>query len=407
MDASLDVAARSAGKLGGDPTMARQFNDQMALDLLVQHGTLTRTQLRRLMGVSHPTALEIVKRLENAGWIGSVDAEAAPRPGPRPVVYGIVRARATVAAVRVRDDQIFAAIGDVAGGPRAGVVSARLDERDLPLQIHEAVGRACEAATLDLGLLQHVVVGLPGTIDRRTGDLGFSWDYPRWRGRLLGSLQSRFDCAVELSSGVQLVALAEGQQLDVEDRSEYALVWLGNGVALTLVIDGKPFRGASGAAGQIGYMPVPGAPVLPIAASTGGFAGDMQGLVGADALLEVANAHQLTFATTVEAVRAAVESPADPTLGAFLDDVARRIATGLAVVAAVVDPGTFVLQGETALAGGEPLAELIETHVRELSPFQARVLTGRIRDREPALEGGLLIARDRARERLWKGGSVT
>src|SRR5262249_29126181 len=42
---------------------------------------------------------------------------------------------------------------------------------------------------------------------------------------------------------------------------DFVLLWLGVGVGLSTVLGGRLHRGAFGAAGEVGWLPLPGAPV--------------------------------------------------------------------------------------------------------------------------------------------------
>ena len=48
----------------GTPRMLRGINDRAALDLLLEHGPLSRTRLGELTGLSKPTASQLLSRLE-------------------------------------------------------------------------------------------------------------------------------------------------------------------------------------------------------------------------------------------------------------------------------------------------------------------------------------------------------
>ena len=398
-----DSQSDADSKLGGNPSMARHLNDRIALELLARHGTLSRTQLRDQMGIAQPTAMEIVRRLERAGFIAPVGEELPTRPGPRAVLYGLVKNQHFVAAARVRDRKVAAVIGDVAGGPGLGTVVRTLDNSPLPDQIVAALDAAVAAAGTDGRAIHRTVVGVPGIVERATGDLGFAWDFTRWRGRLLEPLRAGLTAPVELVNGVDLVALAEGRAPRLETERTFALMWIGHGVGTGLVLGGELYFGSNGAAGQVGYMPVPGAPVLPVTPATGGFSGDLQALIGTAALRDLAREHGLAGSPATLVTRAA--GSREPTLTAFLDEVSRRIAIGLAGITAVMDPGVVVLQGETGVAGGVVLAERVEQHLRTMSPLETRVIAAQLTTGEPELEGGLLLGRGKARQELWGGPS--
>ncbi len=137
---------------------------------------------------------------------------------------------------------------------------------------------------------------------------------------------------------------------------DFVLVWIGVGLGLATVLGGRLHRGVAGAAGEIGYLPVPGAPLPQDVThpATGAF----QSLAGAQAVLPLAAGYGFAESTAGAAVRAAVAAAAagDERGDAFLTELAGRVATGVASVCLVLDPGLVVLGGEVGLAGGTALA---------------------------------------------------
>ncbi|RLQ82712.1 ROK family protein [Mycetocola zhadangensis] len=390
-----DVATRRA------PTITRQVNDRLALDLFAQQGPLSRTQVRDILGVSQPTAIDLIKRLESAGHIQPVGEERQTRPGPRAVLYGLVSGRWFVAGANIRDRKISAAIGDLAGGPALETVVHTVDRRPLPDQIVDAITTSIRQAGIPASSIDRTVVGVPGIVDEATGDLGFSWDLPRWRGRLLEPLRQGIASPLQLLNGVQLAAMSEGQADDLRHRRTFALMWVGTGVGLCLMVNGSPLIGASGAAGEIGYTPVPGAPVLPVRPGGGGFEGDLQSLIGAHGLRSLMTDMGFPAGSPGVLLRRAGHSR-DERLQGYLGEVARRIAVACASIASVVDPGLFVLQGSTSIAGGVPLAARVEEEFRKMSPLDATVITGRHHE-QAELEGALHLGRALARRERWGG----
>lgn len=396
------MASERAGR--GDPRMARQVNDRRALDLFSAHGPMTRTQLRELTGLAQPTIIDLVKRLESAGLIEVAGSSSITRPGPRPLLYGLTRGVAFVAMAHVLDQRVVAATADLAGDETAHpAITEPVAMAELPDQIAGMIERAVEAAGHGGRRPTHVVVSVPGVVDRRSGDLDFSWDLRPWQRRLLGPLQERLGAPVELINGVHLVALAEGRHHGLEDEDEYALVWIGTGLGLSLVAGGRPYAGVGGAAGQIGFMPVPGAPVATVDRSSTTFDGDLQGLLGAAAVQDLAAGFGLARSSVGATVADAVEADG-PLAAHFVTELARRIAVALAVITTVVDPGRFILHGETGLAGGERLAEAVAAQLATMTATGASVTVGRLSDGDDAaLQGARLVAERRARRSAWGG----
>jgi len=67
------------GSIPGQPALLRAINDRAALELLVEHGPLSRAQIGRLTGLSKPTASQLLARLEEAGLVIPI----GPRAGGR------------------------------------------------------------------------------------------------------------------------------------------------------------------------------------------------------------------------------------------------------------------------------------------------------------------------------------
>src|SRR6478752_5553401 len=97
------------------PQMARAINDRLALDLLLEHGTLTAPQLRALTGLSRPTVSDLIERLRVNRLIAVVGESGADRRRPKARVYGIVADRAHVAGVDVRRDTVNVTVADITG----------------------------------------------------------------------------------------------------------------------------------------------------------------------------------------------------------------------------------------------------------------------------------------------------
>ncbi|CAH0145349.1 N-acetyl-D-glucosamine kinase [Microbacterium sp. Bi98] len=396
---SQSTSAESGSRSTATPP--RQIKERKVLDLIAAHGAMSRPQVRDALGIAQPTAIDVFKRLEDAGHIQVVGETRQTRPGPRAILYGLVAGRSFVAGANVRDRRITAALGDIAGGPAVETISRRVDRRPLADQIADAIEVSRLQAGVPLDRMARTVIGVPGIVNPSSGDLGFSWDLPRLEGKLLAPLTAQVPTPVEMLNGVQLAALAEGQFEPLRNRRTFALLWIGAGVGACLMIDGSPIPGASGAAGQIGYTPLPGAPMLPVSPRAGGFDGDLQGLIGAAGLRTLATDLGLPAGAPGTLLRKAVQSINEQSQ-AYLTEVARRIAVACASIASVVDPGLFVLQGATAIAGGAELAQRVEKEFTKMSPLQASVCIGRISE-DPELHGALELGRSKARDNRWGG----
>jgi predicted NBD/HSP70 family sugar kinase len=385
----------------GTPSLLRVLNDRAALDLLLGGELLTRSQISEYTGVSKVTVSQMLTRLEERGLVAIAGEQAGGR-GPNAALYSVVPSSAYVAGLYVESDLVSAAVADVTGR-RVAEVSGNPNGGDDPVElVRGTVERACARAGIEVTRLSALVIGSPGVVDPRTGDPRLAVNLPAWHEGALDALKDAWHKPVVIENDVNLAAMAERADGAAAGADDFVLVWLGVGLGLATILDGRLHRGTAGAAGEIGYLPVHGAPLhtdLRHPAS-GGF----QSLAGGSVVRELAARHGFTAATPAEAVCAAVaaadrsggtDDPAD----AFLGELAHRVAVGVASVCVVLDPGLVVLGGEVGRAGGTALADRVAAAVASIWPSRPRVVPTGVPG-EPVLRGAMLAAVAQARSAL-------
>jgi predicted NBD/HSP70 family sugar kinase len=252
---------------------------------------------------------------------------------------------------------------------------------------------------VDVARLSALVIGSPGVVDPRTGDPRLAVNLPAWHEGALDALRGVLHKPVVIENDVNLAAMAERAAGAATDASDFVLVWLGGGLGLATILGGQLHRGTAGAAGEIGYLPVHGAPLHTDIRhpASGGF----QSQAGGSAVRALAADFGFTAPSAAEAVGAAVAdaSRSQPAASAFLDALAHRVAVGVASVCVVLDPGLVVLGGEVGRAGGTALASRVASRVASVCPARPRVVPTRVPG-EPVLRGAMLAAVDLARAAL-------
>ncbi|MBO0869314.1 MAG: ROK family transcriptional regulator [Micromonosporaceae bacterium] len=385
----------SSTRLPGTPRLLRAINDRAALELLLANGPLTRARLGELTGLSKVTASQLVERLEERGLVARVGELAGGR-GPNAQLYAVVPASAYVVGVDVGPEKVVAACADITGEVAGRVEESTQDTDDPVGVVHNAVIEAARSAKAPMQRVRRVVLGTPGLVDPATGDLSFAYDLPKWQRGLLPKLREDLKRPVSFENDVNLAAVAEADAGAARGVDDFLLLWLGRGVGMAVTLGGRLHRGVSGAAGEIGYAPVHGASVPRDFArrSKGGFRELAQG----DAVRAVAREHGFRAGTVQDAVRAAVAAgtAGDP----VLDELAHRLALGLAAACVVLDPSLVVLAGEVGLAGGATLAQRVEHEVAVIAPVSPRVVVSEGPD-QPVLSGALRTALDATRDEVF------
>jgi predicted NBD/HSP70 family sugar kinase len=382
----------------GTPSLLRELNDRAALELLLTGGPLTRAQLGAHTGLSKVTASQLLARLEDRGLV-QVAGELAGGRGPNAALYGVVPSAAYVAGLHVEHDEVSAGVADVTGRVISQVsVDPNGGENPVEL-VRGAVAAACRPAGVSPDALAALVIGTPGVLDPGTGEPRLAFNLPAWHEGVLDALRCDLGQPVTIENDVNLAAMAERASGAAAGADDFVLVWIGIGIGLAIVLGGRLHRGVGGAAGEIGYLPVPGVP-LPLDVShpaTGAF----QSLIGAQTLVPLAADHGFADATVGGAVGAAIAAAAagEERGSAFLAELAGRVATGVAAICVVLDPGLVVLGGEVGRSGGPALADRVAAEVGRISPARPRVVPTGVSG-DPVLAGAILAGVDQARTDL-------
>ncbi|MCX5037799.1 MULTISPECIES: ROK family transcriptional regulator [Streptomyces] len=400
-----------AGTAGtpGTPRVLRAMNDRAALDLLLEHGPLSRTRIGKLTGLSKPTASQLLARLEAAGLV-LAGGTTEGRPGPGAQLYEVNPAAAYAAGLDVSPDRVLAAVADVTGrtvGRYELPTPGRRPATPVVQQVTDALDGAVKAAGLDRSAVHRLVIGTPGAFDPGTGRLRYASHLPGWHSpTLLDDLAAALPMPVEYENDVNLAAVAEQRLGAARDHEDFVLLWNQEGLGAALVLGGRLHRGWTGGAGEVGFLPVPGAPLVRKVSRTG--SGGFQELAGSQALAGLARELGVTdvpsgpyteVAAALVARAARAEDDDDPHRR-LLQTYATRLATGLASLVSVLDPELVVLSGTSLTAGGEALRDLVRDELEELAASRPRLAVGDVTE-HPVLRGALESALATTRDEVF------
>lgn len=391
----------------GTPRVLRAMNDRAALELLLEHGPLSRTRIGKLTGLSKPTASQLLARLEAAGLVVETGTTEG-RPGPNAQLYAVNPRAAHAAGLDVTPERIRAAVADVTGAV-VGEFELATPGRaghDVVRQVVDALDGAVRDAGLALGDVHRLVIGTPGAFDPATGRLRYASHLPGWHSpTLLEELAVALPMPFEYENDVNLVAIAEQRLGAARGHENFVLLWNETGLGAALVLGGRLHRGFTGGAGEVGFLPVPGTPLVRqvAKANSGGF----QELAGVQAIPRLAKAlgiqtREQPYVETAAGLlaHAAAHHTEDARYAGLLDGYAERLATGLASVVAVLDPELLVLSGEAVTAGGEPLRARVQTQLADLAAARPRLVLATVAP-APVLRGALESALAATRDEVF------
>ncbi|MFF5755995.1 ROK family protein [Streptomyces longwoodensis] len=383
------------------------------LDLVRTGRATTRGALQQVTGLSRATVGQRLDRLFRAGWLregagGPVDSPLGGRPS---ITLEFDDAHAVVLAADLDTRHARAAVLTLTGeilAEHAGPLAVE----DGPERVLDELGRWFAEVLARAGHAPAEVCGIglavPGPVDSGTGRVVQPPMMPGWdgydiRGRLaraFGEHTGAGPVPVLVDNDANLMAYGE-QRASYPDCSAFVLVKVSTGIGAGVVVDGSPYRGIDGGAGDLGHIRVPdGAGALCRCGSYGCLAALASG--GAVARRLAAAGVPAASGSDVRDLLAA----GHPEAAALAREAGRRVGEVLATVVTLLNPGVLVLAGDLA---GTPFVtgvrELLYQRALPRSTARLEVVTSRLGEQAGLVGAGALVvdhlyAPERVEERL-------
>ncbi len=140
------------------------------------------------------------------------------------------------------------------------LLNCRIEPTPPDRQVGEIVRRLAEIASELLQScpdIHSIGVGSPGLVDAERNIIRLSPNFPDWRDVALGDLLSaELQLPVHLENDVNCFGLAEHRWGAGRHSKHMLALAIGTGVGGALLLEGKLYRGATGAAGELGHVSV-------------------------------------------------------------------------------------------------------------------------------------------------------
>jgi predicted NBD/HSP70 family sugar kinase len=241
------------------PEYLRARNLVILVDALRNRGSISRSELARVTGLSRTTVISIVDELEMQGFIVERNAGQTGDRGRPPALIGLHPSAGLVLGVFVGRDDMRVALVDLS----LAVLADRharfpLDTPAEPLM--ELIGRLVDGTLGDAGKSREdligVGLGLPNPIDPAAGTVDPDI-LENWAGRdVADDLGTLLGVPVTVENDANLEAVAEVAMGAGEGFRNVVYVKLSWGIGGAIVIDGRLRRGNTGYAGELAHIRV-------------------------------------------------------------------------------------------------------------------------------------------------------
>jgi predicted NBD/HSP70 family sugar kinase len=363
---------------GGTPRLLRAINTRALLEALRRAGPSSRPQLARIAGLSKPTVSQALGDLERAGLV-RLAGPASPSVGRTAMLYEVDPTAGYVVGIDIGRAWIRVAAADL-----SGEIVTRRDERNrersataLVRTVSTVAHDVVAAAGLTWDQVAHTVVGGPGVFDPDSDRLLHAPNLPGWsRPGLMTSLRDALPPSVALDNDANLAAVGERSYGSGRDAGTFVYVSVGTGIGMGIIIDGNLYRGAHGAAGEVGYLPLAGEDGDARADRDARLRGILEAAASADAVVRTAKRLGVAGASSAKRVFAAARA-GDKLALAAVESEAERLALVVGTIAAILDP-EFVLLGGGVGSNIDLLRPPLERRLAELTPLGPRIAEGQL-----------------------------
>ena len=236
--------------------------DVEILGLIHSRVALSRAELSKLTGLSAGLISAIVRRLISNGLVVESGLEPS-KLGRRRVALKLSPGNSYTLGLEIGTYFLRVVINDLAGN-----VCHKAETHTVLSEGFAAVMERCfkliDESISNAGINKYSLVGIgiahSGVVDSSRG-LVLSFPRPgqmaEWRNVALRDLvEQRYNLPCVLEDSVRMAALAEKQTGIATNLTDFVYIRIGMGIGACIFMDGEPYRGAGGNAGEFGHMTV-------------------------------------------------------------------------------------------------------------------------------------------------------
>jgi len=355
--------------------IARDINRSSVLDMVRTNQPLSRADLARRTGLQRSTVSLIVDELIGERWVAEGDLGQLPR-GRRPRLLYLNTDRAGIIGINIMPRLTTIALADLNARFRAqesiptsrdpgtfiGVLSSYVRRliRQHPDVAYEGIG-----------------VSVPGRVDYLAQKLVFAANLGWHQVDLKEPLESSTGLPVQIENAANACALAEVWSGPHEGVSDLTAVTVSEGIGTGIVANGHLVRGPSGAAGEFGHVCLdPQGPECKCGArgcwevyASNTAAIRNYGRQKPDGSRKPEEKVSKDPVTSFADILSLAER-GDRRAGEVLDEMARYLGLGIAMLVNGLAPAVIVVVGEVTRAW-ERVGPLVESMVRECARTHA------------------------------------
>lgn len=344
------------------------------LQLIRRSGGLTRAEIIQRTGLSRSTVGLRLDALQEAGFIslGSPTSSARGRP---PSQFHFRHDSGALLVAEAGATGVRLALTDLSG-TILGETTSALEITVGPVEwlgaVESLFDELMQRAGFEPAGVKGIGISVPGPVDFERGVVVSPPIMTGWDGYPIRDwFSGRFDCPVLVENDANAITLGE-HRASHRHHSSMVLLKLATGIGAGIIAGGQVYRGADGAAGDIGHIQIspPDAGEVPVCRC--GNSGCIEAYAGGWALIRDLNDAGTSVASVADVVE--LVKSRDPQATQLLRRAGRLIGIALSDAVSLLNPGVVVLGGELAAGANELFAGVRESVYARSLPLATRSL---------------------------------
>ncbi len=360
--------------LGGSPKTLDEINMSVVLDRIRRGDNVSRSSLSRELNLSFPSISRIVEALIDKNYVVEV-GPGVSSGGKRPIILRFNNRHSYVIGIGVDVDYIEIMLADFSGNEVNTIYEKFADEKS-PQEMIEIivkyVTRVTKESNVDFSKVRAASLGLPAMQDTESGLIGLCPTIPNWEGiNLRKILSEKLELDVLIDNVANLSVLGEEWKGVAKNYKNVILVGIGTGIGAGILLNGKLYKGAHGAAGEIGYLLIDRGIKLESTAPFGPFEYYASNI----ALKRLCARYGFDNGKSYEML-----SENEDCKSSVLE-IIHRLACGIANLIAVLNPELVVVRGEL-FYGDDYYFSYLKDRVKNLITFKVRLEKSYLREKD-------------------------
>jgi len=256
----LDAALMLKGVVlkSSDTEQIRLANRKLVVDYLRVHGPVARVDMGPVLNLSPATVTSITSDLQKEGRLVEIPttSEGAVSRGRPRVLIDLSAKVQFVVGVKLSINEIRIMLGDQKGN----IVKTQVSElQTLALNSEGVVEALCSTLRSFIATLpstqrpKAIGLAVQGVVNGLTGEVVWSPALADKHIRLQEPLQEVFKMPVLVANDANCLAMAIRHQPKYQQLTDFAVVMLGYGVGMGMVVNGELYMGHHGAAAEFGH----------------------------------------------------------------------------------------------------------------------------------------------------------